>query len=162
MSDLNKQVKLQFIAIALLLLVGIWVKHDRVFAKTTSKPAVTERPVHVQFEDGDWQPCKDLPGCQFMNLYGNPSQESHHILARLQTGTKFPRHWHTGAENYVGLKGMIVFYLEQQEKTNKVILSHGDYLHYQGGLIHWGQCVSSEDCMYYVFNDSSYDITLVD
>ncbi|MGH8759498.1 MAG: hypothetical protein ACREVW_08315, partial [Burkholderiales bacterium] len=62
-------------------------------------------------------------------------------------------------ENMVGVQGALTFNFENGQRHT---LRPGHYLHYQAGMIHWGQCEHAEDCLFYVFNDLPYDIHVVE
>ena len=58
----------------------------------------------------------------------------------------------------VGVRGAITFNFESGQRHT---LRPGETLHYQAGMVHWGQCEQGGDCLFYVFNDQPYDIHLV-
>jgi len=148
----NKQATVTTVLLGLLALsVGL--------AQNIVKPEVTEEPIYVALDSQDWQPCEGLSGCEFIGLFGDPAVGASQTIFRLEAGTEFPKHWHTSSENYMGVQGKLEFNLETGET---VALARGDFLHYQGGMIHWGQCAEGEDCVYYVYNDLPYDIVLVE
>jgi quercetin dioxygenase-like cupin family protein len=128
-------------------------------AQNIVKPEVTEEPIYVALDSQDWQPCEGLPGCEFVGLFGDPVVEGSQTIFRLEAGTEFPKHWHTSSENFMGVQGELNFNFETGETAT---LARGDFLHYQGGMVHWGQCAEGEDCVYYVYNDLPYDIVLVE
>lgn len=128
-------------------------------AQSIAKPEVTESPIYVALNSQGWQPCEGLPGCGFVSLFGDPAMEGSQTIFRLEAGTEFPKHWHTSGENYMGVQGRLNFKLETGETAT---LARGDFLHYQGGMVHWGQCAEGEDCVYYVYNNLPYDIVLVE
>ena len=132
---------------------------NSISAWAQTKPDVTETPIYIALDSQPWTPCEGLVGCEFVSLFGDPSIEGSQSLFRLKAGTVFPKHWHTSSENYIGVTGQLEFNLETGEN---IILRHGDYLHYQGGMVHWGQCIAGEDCVYYVYNDQPYNIILVE
>lgn len=134
----------------------LWLHAGLVTAQ--EKPLVTEAPIFIALDSQPWTPCEGLTGCEFVGLFGDPAVEGSQTLFRLAAGTEFPKHWHTSSENYIGVAGQLEFNLETGEN---VTLARGDYLHYQGGVVHWGQCVGSENCVYYVYNDLPYDIIFV-
>ena len=144
---------LQFTLLTVLLWLGVS------FALAQEKPVVTEPPIFIALDSQPWTPCEGLPGCEFVGLFGDPAVEGSQTLFRLGAGTEFPKHWHTSSENYMGVQGELVFNLETGERVS---LARGDFLHYQGGMVHWGRCAEGEDCVYYVYNDLPYDIFIVE
>lgn len=122
------------------------------------KPVVTQPARVVQFDRDTKQICEGLPGCDFILLAGDPSLSATQWLFRLKAGQAFPKHWHNTPENMVGVRGALTFNFESGQRHT---LRAGETLHYQSGMIHWGQCEQAEDCVFYVFNDRPYDIHLV-
>ncbi len=122
-----------------------------------TKPAVTEPAKVVQFDCDGKTVCDGLPGCDLILLNGDPGSGATQWLVRLRAGQAFPKHWHNTAENMVSVRGALTFNFENGQSHT---LRPGEYLHYQAGMIHWGQCEQSEDCLFYVFNDQPYDIHL--
>jgi quercetin dioxygenase-like cupin family protein len=120
-----------------------------------SKPPVTEPATVIQFDRDRKSPCEGLPGCDFILLAGDPSKSATQWLFRLRGGQAFPKHWHNTPENMVAVRGSLTFNFETGQRHT---LRPGEYLHYQAGMIHWGQCEPEEDCLFYVFNDQPYDI----
>lgn len=123
-----------------------------------SKPVVTEPARVVQFDRDTKRVCEGLPGCDFILLAGDPSQSATQWLFRLKAGQAFPKHWHNTPENMIGVRGALTFNFENGQRHT---LRPGETLHYQAGMIHWGQCEQGEDCLFYVFNDQPYDIHFV-
>jgi len=122
--------------------------------KSPEKPAVSAPPNFAEFEAGDRQPCEGLPGCDFMLVRGDPATGPSQWVFRITAGTAFPKHWHSTPENMVGIRGTLTFNFETGEQH---ALRAGDFLNYQTGMIHWGQCEAGEDCVFYAFNDLPYD-----
>lgn len=123
------------------------------------KPVVSEPSRFADFEAGDRQPCEGLPGCDFTLVRGDPATGSSQWVFRFAAGTPFPKHWHSTPENMVGIRGTLTFNFETGEQH---ALGAGDFLNYQTGMIHWGQCEAGEDCVFYAFNDLPYDIHVVE
>lgn len=123
-----------------------------------TKPAVTRPAKVVQFDHDEKSVCEGLPGCDFILLAGDPATGATQWLFRLQAGQAFPRHWHNTPENMVGVRGALTFNFETGQRHT---LRTGEYLHYQEGMVHWGQCEPKEECVFYVFNDKPYDFHLV-
>lgn len=122
------------------------------------KPQVTEPAKIVSFAKGPRAACEGLAGCDFILLNGNPKTGPTQWFYRLKAGTPFPRHWHTSPENFIVVTGALTFNLESGQVHT---LKPGEYMGYQGGMIHWGQCEAGEDCLYYVFNSRPFDFHLV-
>ena len=123
-----------------------------------SRPAITEPAKVIQFDHDQKSLCEGLPGCEFILLAGDPTKSATQWLFRLRAGQAFPKHWHSTPENMVSVRGALAFNFENGQRHT---LRPGDYLHYQAGMIHWGQCEQAEDCLFYVFNDQSYDIHVI-
>lgn len=130
------------------------------FAQTEdAKPIVTEPPAIVQFASAETMACEGLPGCDFVLLAGDPATGPTQWFFRLRAGVEFPRHWHSTSENMVMIEGALTFNFEMGQPHT---LAAGEHLRYQAGMIHWGQCEPSADCLYYVFNDQPYDFHLAE
>ncbi len=123
-------------------------------ALAQEKPAVSEPPSFADFEAGDRQPCEGLPGCDFTLVRGDPATGPSQWVFRIAAGTAFPKRWHSTPENVVGIRGTLTFNFETGERY---ALRAGDFLNYQTGMIHWGQCEAGEDCVFYAFNNLPYN-----
>jgi len=123
------------------------------------KPTVNDAPRFVDHAASDWQDCEGLPGCGFVLVRGDPARGPSQWLFRLNAGTAFPKHWHPTPENMVGITGTLTFHFETGETH---ALTSGDFLNYQAGMTHWGQCEAGEDCLFYAFNDLPYAIHLLE
>jgi len=131
-------------------------------AMAQEKPTVSEPPSFAEFEAGDRQPCEGLPGCDFTLVRGDPATGPSQWIFRIAAGTAFPKHWHSTPENIVGIRGTLTFNFETGERY---ALRAGDFINYQTGMIHWGQCETSEagaDCVFYAFNDLPYDFNIAE
>ena len=128
-------------------------------AAAQDKPLITDPPRYVDPTASDWQACEGLPGCGFVLVRGEPAKGPSQWLFRLNAGTAFPKHWHPTPENMVGISGTLTFHFETGEIH---ALRPGDFLHYQAGMTHWGQCEAGNDCVFYAFNDQPYAIHLVE
>jgi len=128
-------------------------------AVAQDKPAVSDAPRYVDHAASDWQPCEGLPGCGYVLVRGDPTNGPSQWLFRLSAGTAFPKHWHPTPENMVGITGALTFHFETGETH---ALTPGDFLNYQAGMTHWGQCEAGEDCVFYAFNDLPYAIHMVE
>ncbi len=126
---------------------------------TVAKPAVTEKASIIQFDKDARATCEGLPGCEFILLNGDPKTGPTQWFFQLKAGQPFPRHWHSTPENMVAIRGVLHFDFETGQSHS---LKPGEYLHYQAGMAHGGQCEPGADCLFYVFNDKPYDFHLAD
>jgi quercetin dioxygenase-like cupin family protein len=122
-----------------------------------NRPRVTQAPQVARIDHDAKSVCEGLPGCEFMLLAGDPLRGATQWLFRLRAGQSFPRHWHNTPENMVAVRGALTFNFETGQRHT---LRPGEYLRYQEGMIHWGQCEPKEDCVFYVYNEQPYDIHL--
>ncbi len=123
------------------------------------KPQVLDPPRYLEAATAEWQDCEGLPNCGFQLVRGDPIRSASHWLFRLGAGTAFPKHWHPTPENMVGISGTLTFHFETGETR---ALRPGDFLYYEAGMTHWGQCEPGADCVFYVFNDLPYAIHLIE
>lgn len=124
-----------------------------------TKPQVTEPPNIVVFDRDAKGVCEGLPGCDFILLSGDPKTGPTQWLYRLKAGTEYPRHWHPTPENAVAIRGAITFNFETGEQHT---LKPGEYLRFEAGMIHWGQCEPGEDCLYYIYDEQPYAFILAE
>ena len=146
------------LAVALAAALGVVALAPSVASAQGTRPVVTEPARIVQFDRDAKQICEGLPGCDFILLAEDPGNGATQWLFRLKAGQAFPKHWHNTPENMVSVRGALTFNFETGQHHT---LRPGQTLHYQAGMIHWGQCEAGEDCLFYVFNDRPYDIHLV-
>lgn len=123
------------------------------------KPMVTEAPKVVDFARDQTAVCEGLPGCDFVLLHGDPDTGHSHWFYRLKAGTVYPRHWHPTPENAVVITGALTFNFETGQRHT---LTPGQYLRFEAGMIHWGQCEPGEDCLYYIYDDEPYAFILAE
>lgn len=107
---------------------------------------------------GKFKPCPDAPpGCEHIMFRGDPQSEPFQKVYRFPKGWIFPKHWHSGAEDLVMIRGVLVL---GSEGGREQTLRAGDYAYIPRTLVHWGNC--PEDCVFYLGVDGPDSFNVVE
>jgi anti-sigma factor ChrR (cupin superfamily) len=107
-----------------------------------------------------WIDSPAMPGLHEAVVTGDPDKSPSVIYLKLDPGTKIPLHWHTGPEILYGESGD--FEVDMLKSGEKGRVAAASYLRMPGHMIHKAQCVSKEQCRFYLESPQALDWHFVD
>ncbi len=149
--------------VSVILIFGVsatWILFDTASSQEKQRPQVTTDPLNITPDSVKWSPCRpDAPdGCEVAVLRGDPTKEPSDVLIRLPKSFVGVKHWHSNAEQIVGVKGKLTIPLEGGKE---LVIGPGTYGYIPAGMIHQGRCGDEEDCLFYVMRDKPADFNPV-
>lgn len=106
----------------------------------------------------EWTACDpmNLPGCEFVQLSGDPSLGPSVFLLRTRPldEVRFMYHRHTN-ESLVVIEGTLLIVDGEGRETE---LGPGSFMHVPARSVHGTRCLSEPECVWYEFRDAPFDI----
>ncbi len=125
---------------------------------SSAEAAPNDPVVYHSIQSEGRVPCEGLPGCVSLVTRGDPKTGPAETLFVFEAHTPFAKHWHTSPEHVVGIAGTMTWNVEG---AGAHAVGAGDYLYYPSHAVHWGECSSDVDCVFFVRDDEAYDIHAV-
>lgn len=104
-----------------------------------SVSAAAMGPTIVKPADLKWSAMEGTPGAQMAVVYGDPAAAgTYTIRLKLAPGTKFPAHWHPGAERVTILSGtFLVGVGDKMDMAKMQALPAGTFVYLPAGAHHY-------------------------
>lgn len=96
-------------------------------------------------------------GVAFAALNGNRFEESYMAMVRLPAGLVSPVHVKTAGMFGLVISGEMVHMQDVQDAGAAPVLTAGDYYEIPAGLPHLSKCVSTTDCVTFLYQDGPFD-----
>ena len=111
--------------------------------------------INLPFTDLAWETSEQ--GVGFAQLRGDRFSGAYMAMVRLPAGLVSPAH--VKSANMFGLviRGTIVNYAVGDTPENETALPTGSYYSIPAGLPHISKCISSVDCVTYLYQDGKFD-----
>lgn len=126
--------------------------HTTLFAQNHDQ-VITSDP---ETDNLEWLPCPEFmpESCRISVLQGDPARPNADIFFRLASNTTAPEHTHTSPERMVMVSGELQVNYEGYEPD---ILKPGTYAYGPAELPHSAQCISNEDCIFFIAFEDPVD-----
>ncbi len=125
-----------------------------VFA-TSAMAAGSNQITNAPLAELNWQTTKE--GVGFAPLQGDRFKESYMAMVRLPAGLVSPAHIKTANMYGLVVSGTIANIAVGADASTEVKLPAGSYYKIPAGLAHVSKCVSSEDCITFLYQDGKFD-----
>lgn len=100
-------------------------------------------------------------GVAFAPLKGNRFKESHMTMVRLPAGLVSPAHTKTANMFGVMISGAMVHRVVGAGLTEETVLAEGPFYTIPKNVPHVSKCVSTVDCVTFLYRDGKFDFVLV-
>lgn len=124
------------------------------FAKTTLA-AESDQIVNAPLAELNWHITKE--GVGFAPLQGDRFAEPYMAMVRLPAGLVSPAHIKTANMYGLVVSGTIANIAVGADASAEVNLPAGSYYKIPAGLAHVSKCVSSVDCVTFLYQDGKFD-----
>lgn len=111
--------------------------------------------ISLPFTDLAWETSEQ--GVGFAQLRGDRFSGAYMAMVRLPAGLVSPAHVKSANMFGVVISGTIVNYAVEDTPVNETALPAGSYYSIPAGLPHISKCVSSVDCVTYLYQDGKFD-----
>lgn len=101
-------------------------------------------------------------GVAFAPLNGNRFKESYMTMVRLPAGLVSPAHKKTANMFGVMISGAMVHTVVGADLTEETILAEGSFYTIPKNVPHVSKCVSTVDCVTFLYQDGKFDFVLVE
>jgi quercetin dioxygenase-like cupin family protein len=142
----------RLLSYTLLLLVGL-ISYGATVSSAQEK--VSEKATLWAAEDLKWAPLgAGAPGVMSVMLWGDNTKGAYGGLTKFPAGFKAPLHYHTYATKIVVIKGAYTY--------NGKKYGPGSYVFVPGGLKHESGGVADSESIFFIEQDSTFDLKPVD
>jgi len=100
-------------------------------------------------------------GVAFAALKGNRFEESYMAMVRLPAGLVSPIHVKSAGMSGLVVSGEMLHVPEDGKSVQEQVLKAGDYYEIPAGLAHLSKCVSTTECVTFLYQDGPFDFVPV-
>ncbi len=124
-------------------------------AVVTAGPALAEPITTVPTEKLNW--AKTPEGVAFAPLTGDRFTEPYAAMVALPGGLVSPPHTKSSDMFGMVVSGTMTHVAQDQDPDSATLLKAGAYYHIPAGLAHVSSCVSTEECVTFLYQPGAFD-----
>lgn len=125
-------------------------------AVTTTQAVGSDEIVNLPIPDMAWE--RTPEGVEFAALEGNRFDEAYMAMVRLPAGLVSPAHIKSANMFGIVVSGTMVHIAQKTtQKAPGKLLPEGSFYKIPAGLPHVSKCISSADCVTFLYQDGKFD-----